>query len=100
MFYKKFENPIEIFNRITQNNEVRYDNVESADLYGVELEGRKNITEKLRLSGNFSYILSAVEYSDGEFEGRQANAERPMYGQSPYTLNMNAFYFLPQLIQK
>lgn len=93
MFYKKFENPIEIFNRITQNNEVRYDNVESADLYGVELEGRKNITEKLRLSGNFSYILSGVEYSDGEFEGRQANAERPMFGQSPYTLNMNAFYF-------
>jgi len=97
LFYKKFENPIEVFYRITQNNEVRYDNVESANLYGVEVEGRKDITEKLRLSSNFSYILSAVEYADGASAGRQANADRPMFGQSPYTLNLNAFYLMPSI---
>ncbi|MBO6623023.1 MAG: TonB-dependent receptor [Balneola sp.] len=97
LFYKKFENPIEVFYRITQNNEVRYDNVESANLYGVEVEGRKDITEKLRLSSNFSYILSGVEYADGASAGRQANADRPMFGQSPYTLNMNAFYLMPSI---
>ena len=95
VFYKKFENPIEIFYRITQNNEVRYENVKSATLYGVELEGRKDITEQLRLSTNFSYILSDVNYADGSSAGRQANSERPMFGQSPYTLNVNAFYLMP-----
>jgi outer membrane receptor protein involved in Fe transport len=97
VFYKKFENPIEIFYRITQNNEVRYDNVPSADLYGVELEGRKDITESFRLSSNFSYILSGVDYEDGTSAGRQANANRPMFGQSPYTFNMNAFYLIPAI---
>lgn len=97
LFYKKFENPIEIFYRITQNNEVRYDNVESAILYGVELEGRKDVTEQLRLSTNFSYILSDVSYADGSSAGRQANSTRPMFGQSPYTLNMNAFYLMPRM---
>ncbi len=96
-FYKEFENPIEIFYRITQNNEVRYDNVASATLYGIEIEGRKDITERLRLSSNFSYIYSTVEYADGTTAGRQANAERPMFGQSPYTLNVNAFYVLPSI---
>ena len=37
-FYKYLENPIELFYRITQNNEVKYDNVNSASLIGVELE--------------------------------------------------------------
>ncbi len=91
-FYKRFENPIEIFYRITQNNEVRYDNVPSADLFGVELEGRKNLTGKFRMSANFSYILSSVNYEEGAATGRQANSERAMYGQSPYTLNLNAYY--------
>ncbi|XWN35948.1 MAG: TonB-dependent receptor [Balneola sp.] len=97
LFYKKFENPIEVFYRITQNNEVRYDNVESANLYGVEIEGRKDLTNKFRLSSNFSYILSGVEYADGASAGRQANADRPMFGQSPYTLNMNAYYLMPSI---
>lgn len=95
VFYKKFENPIEIFYRINQNNEVKYENVSEANLYGVELEARKEITNTLKLSGNFSYILSSVNYADGAAIGRQANAERPMFGQSPYTLNLNAFYLMP-----
>ncbi|MFY0684550.1 MAG: carboxypeptidase-like regulatory domain-containing protein [Balneola sp.] len=97
MFYKKFENPIEIFYRITQNNEVRYDNVESATLFGVELEGRKDITDQLRVSSNFSYIMSDVSYADGASAGRQATDSRPMFGQSPYTLNVNAFYLMPKI---
>ncbi len=96
-FYKKFENPIEVFYRITQNNEVRYDNVESADLIGIELEGRKDISDRLRLNSNFSYILSQVNYAEGAAVGRQANLERSMYGQSPYTFNVNAFYNMPSI---
>ncbi|HCI72464.1 MAG TPA: hypothetical protein DHV30_18485, partial [Balneola sp.] len=48
-------------------------------------------------SSNFSYIISGVEYADGSSAGRQANASRPMFGQSPYTLNMNAFYLMPKI---
>ncbi len=96
-FYKKFENPIELFYRITQNNEVRYDNVDEANLYGIELEGRKDITDRLRLSSNLSFIYSEVSYADGASVGRQANAKRAMFGQSPYTLNANAFYVLPNI---
>ncbi len=96
-FYKKFENPIELFYRITQNNEVRYDNVDEAQLYGIELEGRKSITDQLKLSSNLSYIISEVNYAEGASVGRQANAERAMFGQSPYTFNANAFYVLPKM---
>ncbi len=97
VFYKQFENPIELFYRITQNNEVRYDNVDSAELYGVELEGRKNLTERLRFSTNLSYIISGVNYEDGAATGRQANSERAMFGQSPYTFNANAYYLLKNI---
>ncbi|MEP1307309.1 MAG: carboxypeptidase-like regulatory domain-containing protein [Balneola sp.] len=96
-FYKEFINPIELVYRITQNNEVRYENVQSANLYGLELEGRKDVTQHLRLSGNLSYILSNVNYEDNSSAGRQANSERPMYGQSPYTINLNAFYLIPSI---
>lgn len=96
-FYKKFENPIELFYRITQNNEVRYDNVDEANLYGIELEGRKDVTSKLKLSSNLSFIYSEVNYADGASVGRQANADRAMFGQSPYTFNANAFYLLPNI---
>jgi outer membrane receptor protein involved in Fe transport len=96
LFYKKFENPIEIFYRINQNNEVRYENISEATLYGVELEGRKDVTRTLKLSGNFSYILSEVNYEKADAAGRQANSERAMFGQSPFTLNLNAFYYIPK----
>ncbi len=96
-FYKQFENPIELFYRITQNNEVKYDNVSSASLIGIELEARRDISDRLRLNTNFSYILSQVNYEDGQTEGRQANDKRTMLGQSPFTLNVSAFYTFPKI---
>lgn len=95
LFYKRFENPIEMAYRITQNNEVNYVNVAGADLYGLELELRKNIAEGLRLSTSLSLIHSSVSYGDRQALARQANAERPMYGQSPYTFNAVATYVVP-----
>lgn len=97
LFYKEFENPIEVFYRITQNNEVQYNNVSSASLYGIELEGRKDLTAKLRMSTNFSYIYSMVNYEKGASVGRQANDKRPMFGQSPYSFNANLFYVMPDI---
>jgi outer membrane receptor protein involved in Fe transport len=94
VFYKDFTNPIEIWNRLTQNYEVFYNNAPGATLYGVEIEGRKNITENLKVNANLSLIKSQVDYGN-EAKGRQANLERSMYGQSPYTLNVGLYYTMP-----
>jgi outer membrane receptor protein involved in Fe transport len=94
-FYKNFENPIELFYRFTENNEVFYNNAKEADLYGVEVEGRKNITEQLQLVANASYIYSETRLNQ-EDVNRVANINRPMVGQSPFTVNVSSFYTIPE----
>lgn len=94
LFYKQFENPIEKFYRLTDANEVRFDNAKEADLYGVEVEGRKNITDRLQIVANATYIYSETRMSETE-QNRVANIERPMVGQSPYVINASAFYSMP-----
>lgn len=93
-FYKQFENPIELFYRLTDANEVFYDNAPDADLYGLEVEGRKNITERLQLVANASYIFSETDMGGGA-SNRVANTERPMVGQSPFVVNVSSFYTMP-----
>jgi outer membrane receptor for ferrienterochelin and colicin len=94
-FYKKFFDPIELFYRFTERTEVQYKNAEQANLYGIELESRKNITNQLQLVANASYILSETR-SKEEDRYRTANFNRPMYGQSPYSLNLGAYYNIPK----
>ena len=96
-FYKHFQNPIELFFRVTQNNEVFYGNAPEADLLGGEIELRKNITDRLKLNTTFAYIHSRVQFDEQEVLGRLANSERPMFGQSPFTLNVSAFYLVPRI---
>src|SRR5699024_7639396 len=94
-FYKQFENPIELFYRLTENVEVFYDNAPEADLYGLEVEGRKNITDRLQLVANASYIFSETDMGSGA-SNRVANIERPMVGQSPFIVNVSSFYAIPK----
>lgn len=89
-FYKRFKNPIEIFHRSSQNPEVFYDNVPKSDLYGLEFEARKEFFEHLKVTANLSLIDSEIDY-EGEAPA-QATQKRPMFGQSPYTFNINASY--------
>ncbi|MCK6541573.1 TonB-dependent receptor [bacterium] len=91
-FYKHFTNPIEIFHRLSTNPEVYYGNIAEADLWGIELEARKALTEALRVTANLALMTSSVNYGKAVFS--QANRNRPMYGQSPYTINLNGFYVL------
>lgn len=95
VFYKHFDDPIELFYRLTERTEVKYKNAESAELYGLELEGRKNLSSQLQLVSNASFILSET-ISKEEDRNRNANFTRPMYGQSPYTINLGAFYSIPE----
>ena len=94
-FYKQFENPIELFYRFTDNNEVFYNNAREADLYGIEIEGRKNITDRWQVVANASFIESTTHMYE-EDVNRVANAERPMMGQSPFSVNVSTFYAIPK----
>ncbi len=92
-FYKNFKNPIELyFNQsgVGTSNTFNYLNVDKADAYGLELEFRKKLDfmsalKNFTLGGNFALIKNKV--SD-----KETNIDRPMQGQSPYTINLSLQY--------
>lgn len=112
-FYKRFYNPIEIATYEQAPNEVLPVNAGQADVYGLEFELRKaigfNKKEKEHLSfvagTNLNYIVSQIDMTKvlvnkgdtviSEYDNRVANARgdenisrfRPMYGQSPFSIN-------------
>ncbi len=94
-FYKHFDKPIELRHRNSQQPEVVYDNVDSADLFGLEFELRKNLNRQMQLSGNLTLIHSEVNYADDVHN--QANRDRALYGQSPYSLNLNYYWKIEEL---
>lgn len=94
LFYKHFKQPIELFYRLVDANEVFYQNAPEANLYGIEVEGRKNITDHLKLVANATYIYSQTRM-DSSAVSRVAHLKRPMIGQSPYVVNLSAFYTIP-----
>lgn len=93
-FYKHFDNPIALFYRFTEAVEVQYRNADRAVVYGLEISARKNITPHFRIVANGSYIYSQAVVKKGD-RFAVANPKRPMYGQSPYTLNIGLFYGIP-----
>ena len=92
-FYKNFKNPIELyFNQsgAGTSNTFNYLNADKADAYGVELEFRKkldftNALKNFTFGGNLAYIDNIVKDA-------ATNTNRPMQGQSPYTINLNLQY--------
>jgi TonB-dependent receptor len=100
-FYKKFENPIELFQ--SQNaQQIEYKNVPSAYVAGIEIEYRINlgnfykndsntigkILNNLTFFSNLALMKSEVDNST--LQG--ATYKRPMQGQSPYLLNAGISY--------
>ncbi len=94
LFYKYFESPIEKVYRLTERTEVVYKNAKKADLYGIELEGRKNLTQRLQLVANASLIYSETVVKESD-KFNVANVKRSMYGQSPFSVNLGAYYTIP-----
>lgn len=112
-FYKKLINPIEIATYEQAPNEVRPVNAGEAQVFGLELEARKAIgftkeSQKhlnLTVGANFNYVVSRIDMTKvlinkgenivSELEIREANKRgdetinryRPMFGQSPYSVN-------------
>jgi hypothetical protein len=103
-FYKHFTNPIEMVQYVKQEGSFQPRNVGDGQVYGVEVEFRKNLgfisMENISISSNISYIESKIELSKTEYESRLANARtgqeiktyREMAGQSPYIINSGLTY--------
>lgn len=102
-FYKRFENPIEMVdNPIAVNPEISWQNIDKAELVGIELDARKklsfiNALRNLSLGTNFSYVYSYVFIDEAELELIRASDPthpdtRIMYGQSPYIVNAYLIY--------
>ena len=107
-FYKTFDDPIELVRIPEQQTSTEYQprNVGDGQVYGIELEVRKNfafISSRLKNFGintNFTLIESKIEMSDIEFEARKVyenvgetiEPERDMAGQAPYVVNAGLTY--------
>ena len=101
LFYKDFINPIEnaqLPKAGGSASQFQYKNVSRSNLYGAEIELRKNLGEwvpflkNFKLSTNFSYVYAYVNITPEELQAIQswnknAKSTRPMYNQAPYSLN-------------
>jgi len=92
IFYKRFKNAIEQFSNpgVGGATTFTFINAEKARSYGAELEVRKrldfvNALRFLTLQANLAVINSKVKDS-------LRKIDRPMQGQSPYTLNLGLMY--------
>jgi TonB-dependent receptor len=107
-FYKRFANPIELVRIPEQQTSAEFQprNVGNGQLFGVELEFRKNLDfispalEGITFNGNFTYVESQIDMTDLEFNARKnfertgENIEdtRVMAGQAPYLVNLGVSY--------
>jgi TonB-dependent receptor len=94
VFYKHFERPIEEI--LGVSGFLGFVNAPGADLYGVELEGRKTLDALLdqlkdfTLIANVTLVKSQVDL--GADAAANTNASRPLSGQSPYVINLALDY--------
>jgi len=97
LFYKEFENPIEITILPGSSRIISYDNAEAAENAGIELELYKDFSfigdrfANFYLSANYAYIDSEIKLSTDGPSG-QTNNTRPLQGQSPYVVNVQLGY--------
>ncbi|MCH2449715.1 MAG: TonB-dependent receptor [Gracilimonas sp.] len=108
LFYKTFQDPIEIVRIQVQqtSSEFQPRNVGDGQVYGAEFELRKSlgfISESLRhfgISTNVTLVRSEIDMTEQEFrarknsekEGQNVNDTRNMAGQAPYILNAGFTY--------
>ncbi len=94
-YFKDFTDPISSRYLPSSNTEIKYINVTSAQVYGVEFEFRKSLgfispkLEKLKFNGNFSLIESNVDVvKTSPYEPDT----RPFEGQAPFIANAALLY--------
>lgn len=92
VFYKYFENPIELFFNQSgvATNTFNFLNADHANAYGVELEFRKKL-DFVRVLRNFT-AHGNVSFIDNKVRDNVTKIDRPMQGQSPYLVNLGLQY--------
>jgi TonB-dependent receptor len=99
-FYKKIYDPIEEVILHPVHFEIQPQNSEDAELKGFEIEYRRRlgfINNKLRnfrLGGNYTYVNSKIRLTSAELDPVRTfdpdfPATRPLWGQSPYMVNVD-----------
>ncbi|MET4105550.1 TonB-dependent receptor [Hymenobacter sp. UYP22] len=101
-FYKYFNNAIEQITLNTTGTQLyrTFQNAKRAYDLGAELEVRKGLVElsenpvlqRLSFVANASVIYSRVTLADTDENRGFALSNRPLQGQSPYVVNVGAFY--------
>ncbi len=102
LFYKKFKDPIE---RVYNIGAAKYShqNVDNGIVYGAEFEIRKNLDiissylSDFAINTNLSLIHSQVDIPEDELKlirqfDSNPDTRRPLYGQSPYLVNIELSY--------
>jgi hypothetical protein len=98
VFYKNFNDPIEL--RAINSNPRRYSyqNADKATSFGFEIEARKSLDfigksfENFSIFSNLTYITSEVELKSTSSTGERVSFDRPLQGQSPYLINVGLQY--------
>lgn len=105
-FYKNLQNPIEIVQFLSDPGSFQPRNVGNAQLFGAELEIRKNLgfihrkMEKFLFQMNSTLTFSEIDLSATEKESREKSARtgeevsstRSMAGQAPWIMNAGVIY--------
>jgi TonB-dependent receptor len=94
MFYKHFEHPIEQYYNegVGGSSTFNFLNANKASSYGGEIEFRKKLDFASALK-NFTFQTN-VAYINSRIKDTARQIDRPMQGQSPYTLNLGLLYDL------
>lgn len=101
VFVKNFDDPIELRMDAGSNGDrwlFTYANADKASLIGAEIEFRKGldfISEGLKnitFLGNATVMDSKVTLTTIQASGKNAEQDRPLYGQSPYLINAGFQY--------
>lgn len=106
-FYKRFENPIErVIQTSVGNNSMSIQNVDRADVYGLEVEGRgrlgadRSFLSRFVVGANATLVRSQVRIPEEEMvvirsADPDAGNTRSLDGQSPYLFNFDLTYEQP-----
>jgi len=96
-FYKLIDSPIERVIRLGGGGVQTFSNAESAEIYGIEAQGRLWVSRflgrkfsRFYIESNVSLIKSSVDL--GKVGSQQTTNNRPLQGQSPWLVNFTLAY--------
>ncbi len=101
-FYKRFVDPIEQV-LANVNADATFLNAEGGNLVGGELEARTTLARiapalaRFKLGTNVAVMRSRVQLGTGEMLVLLTSKDRPLYGQSPFVVNVNLGWAHPKV---